>query len=353
MTAYLDLCNVSKSFGNFAALQDISFRIPEGRFVCFVGPSGCGKTTLLRLIAGLETPDRGDIVQQGQDVTKLPPAARDFGIVFQSYALFPNLTSARNVAYGLQGKGLSRDQIAQRVLEMLTLVGLPEQEQKFPSQLSGGQQQRVALARALAPKPGLLLLDEPLSALDAKERERLRQEIRDVQHRLGVTTVMVTHDQEEALAMADTIVVMNAGRIEQIGTPAEVYQTPKTPFVAGFIGETNWLDAVVETADQARLGTHVISCQQHGFAKGTGIRLALRPEDLIFAKQQGRSTGMTASIREISFRGPVLQVQLALAEQGMTLQARAPATGGLDPQLQIGDQVDVTVALGRAQAFVT
>ncbi len=172
-------------------------------------------------------------------MTQLPPAARDFGIVFQSYALFPNLTSARNVAYGLHGKGLGKTEIAQRVRDMLTLVGLPEQDKKFPAQLSGGQQQRVALARALAPKPGLLLLDETLSALDAKERERLRQEIREVQSQLGVTTVMVTHDQEEALAMADLIVVMNAGRIEQIGSPSEVYLTPKTSFVADFVGKTN------------------------------------------------------------------------------------------------------------------
>lgn len=351
MTAYLDLQGVSKSFGNFTALNDIAFRIDEGRFVCFVGPSGCGKTTLLRVIAGLETPDTGHIVQQGQDVTHLPPVARDFGIVFQSYALFPNLTSARNVAYGLQGKGNTKDEISRRVQEMLDLVGLPEQDQKYPAQLSGGQQQRVALARALAPKPGLLLLDEPLSALDAKERERLRLEIRDVQQRLGVTTVMVTHDQDEALAMADTIVVMNAGRIEQIGTPAEIYLTPRTPFVAGFIGETNWINTVAEGPETARVGDLVITCQPHGFEKGAALRLALRPEDLVFEASRPDTMGLLAKVQEVNFRGPVMQVLLSLEGCETTLQARAPTTGSTDVALTVGDAVMVTFAPGRAQGF--
>ena len=349
--AYLDLQGVSKSFGDFTALCDISLSVKEGSFVCFVGPSGCGKTTLLRLIAGLEAPDDGRIVQQGQDVTRLPPAARDFGIVFQSYALFPNLTSARNVAFGLHGKGLGKAEVLQRVQDMLALVGLPEQDKKFPAQLSGGQQQRVALARALAPKPGLLLLDEPLSALDAKERERLRQEIRDVQNRLGVTTVMVTHDQEEALTMADVIVVMNAGRIEQIGTPSDVYLTPKTSFVADFIGETNWLDVVAEGPDSARFEDHVISCQPHIFAKGEKIRLALRPEDLVLSGQLDEPQGISAKITETSFRGPVLQIQLAIGQNTGTLMARTPAKSANNLPLAAGNHVVLQVVPGRAQAF--
>ena len=192
--------------------------------MCFLGPSGCGKTTLLRCIAGLDIQTAGSIEQAGHDVSVLPPSERDFGIVFQSYALFPNLTVEKNVAYGLENTGAGRDRIAARVNELLGLVGLSEQGRKYPAQLSGGQQQRVALSRALAASPGLLLLDEPLSALDAKVRVRLRHEISSLQQRLGVTTIMVTHDQEEALTMADRIVVMNQGRIDQVGTPTEIYR---------------------------------------------------------------------------------------------------------------------------------
>jgi ABC-type sulfate/molybdate transport systems ATPase subunit len=203
----------------FTALHDINLQIRKGEFVCFLGPSGCGKTTLLRIIAGLEVQTRGEIFQAGRDISRLPPARRDYGIVFQSYALFPNLSVADNVAYGLVNRKMPRAEINQRVSELVKLVGLPGSEGKYPSQLSGGQQQRIALARALATRPGLLLLDEPLSALDALERVRLRSEIRALQQKLGVTTIMVTHDQEEALSVADRIVVMNHGVIEQVGTP--------------------------------------------------------------------------------------------------------------------------------------
>jgi iron(III) transport system ATP-binding protein len=214
MSDYLRLEGIRKSFGSFQALRDIHLTIEKGEFVCFLGPSGCGKTTLLRIIAGLETQTAGSIRQAERDISILPPAQRDYGIVFQSYALFPNLTVSENVAYGLVNRKQPRAQIAQRVEELLKLVGLPGSGPKFPAQLSGGQQQRIALARALATKPGLLLLDEPLSALDALERVRLRQEIRSLQNKLGVTTIMVTHDQEEALSVADRIVVMNYGAIE-------------------------------------------------------------------------------------------------------------------------------------------
>src|SRR6266853_2693656 len=215
--SYLRIEHLTKAFGAFTALHDISLEIHEGEFVCFLGPSGCGKTTLLRAIAGLDPQSSGTIRQKGRDVSALPPAQRDFGIVFQSYALFPNLTVTDNVGYGLVSRRQARGAIAQRVDELLALVGMPDSGSKYPAQLSGGQQQRVALARALATSPGLLLLDEPLSALDARVRLRLRHEIKQLQRRLGVTTVMVTHDQEEALAMADCIVVMNQGVIEQIG----------------------------------------------------------------------------------------------------------------------------------------
>ena len=220
---YLCVRDLVKRFGQFTALREIDLDVSEGEFVCFLGPSGCGKTTLLRAIAGLDIQTSGSISQGGRDISALPPSERDFGIVFQSYALFPNLTVKRNVGYGLENRGQSRQQVAQRVRELLELVGMPEQGDKYPAQLSGGQQQRVALARALATSPGLLLLDEPLSALDARVRVHLRHEIRSLQNRLGVTTIMVTHDQEEALTMADRIVVMNHGVIEQIGSPMEIY----------------------------------------------------------------------------------------------------------------------------------
>ena len=223
---HLRVEGVTKRFGAFTALDAVSLEVESGKLVCFLGPSGCGKTTLLRVIAGLEAQDAGSIEIGGRDVSRLPPAQRDFGIVFQSYALFPNLTVAQNVGYGLVNRRKARREIAARVAELLQLVGMPEQGAKYPAQLSGGQQQRVALARALASSPSLLLLDEPLSALDARVRVRLRDEIKTLQRRLGVTTIMVTHDQEEALAMADRIVVMNRGRVEQVGSAAEIYGRP-------------------------------------------------------------------------------------------------------------------------------
>jgi spermidine/putrescine transport system ATP-binding protein len=236
---YLSLEGITKQFGSFSALKGISLEIPKGEFICFLGPSGCGKTTLLRIIAGLEAQTAGHIRQAGRDISSLPPAQRDYGIVFQSYALFPNLDVADNVAYGLVNRHVPKAQIRARVGELVALVGLPGSEAKYPAQLSGGQQQRVALARALATSPGLLLLDEPLSALDAIVRVHLRQEIKRLQRQLGVTTIMVTHDQEEAMAIADRIVVMNAGRIEDHGPPRQVYLHPKTLFTAGFMGEVN------------------------------------------------------------------------------------------------------------------
>jgi len=251
---YLQIQHLRKSFGNFTALDDISLEINEGEFICFLGPSGCGKTTLLRAIAGLEQQEEGRIVQAGYDVSTLPPQQRDFGIVFQSYALFPNLTVSENIAYGLANMKIPRAEREQRVQLLLDQIHLPDIGNKFPNQLSGGQQQRVALARALATEPGLLLLDEPLSALDARVRLHLRQEICSLQRKLGITTIMVTHDQDEALTMADRIVVMDHGRIAQIGTPEAIYQQPATEFVARFVGNMNLLPARVLNHNQLMLG---------------------------------------------------------------------------------------------------
>jgi iron(III) transport system ATP-binding protein len=323
MTAeYLRLEGIRKSFGSFQALRDIDLTIEKGEFVCFLGPSGCGKTTLLRIIAGLETQTAGRIHQGGRDISVLPPAQRDYGIVFQSYALFPNLTISDNVGYGLVNRRAGRARIRTRVAELLALVGLPEAGAKYPGQLSGGQQQRIALARALATSPGLLLLDEPLSALDALERVRLRGEIRALQQRLGVTTIMVTHDQEEALSMADTVVVMNQGRIEQVGTPRQIYREPASAFVADFVGKVNVLSAVAEDAGRFRVCGMSISAVPGApdVAPGTRVKLYLRPEDVQVNGAAGaEASRANAQVQKIEFLGAFCLVTVRINQQDQPL----------------------------------
>ena len=304
---FLELRRIRKEFGSFTALQDIDLDIRKGEFVCFLGPSGCGKTTLLRIIAGLEVQTAGEVWQAGRDVSRLPPAQRDYGIVFQSYALFPNLNVADNVAYGLANRKTPRAQIGSRVTELVKLVGLPGSEGKFPAQLSGGQQQRIALARALATSPGLLLLDEPLSALDALERVRLRSEIRALQQKLGVTTVMVTHDQEEALSVSDRIVVMNQGVIEQVGTPMDIYREPASPFVADFVGKVNMLPARIANG-RLQFGSLSILCA----GRDREARVYLRPEDVLARPiAAGDPHVFDASIEKIEFLGSYCHVRVA------------------------------------------
>ena len=331
---YLRIENLTKMFGSFAALEDVSLDVHEGEFICFLGPSGCGKTTLLRCIAGLDIQTHGRVVQAGKDISTLPPAARDFGIVFQSYALFPNLTVFKNLAYGLENRRMKKDAIEKRVEELLELVGLTGQERKYPAQLSGGQQQRVALARALATWPGLLLLDEPLSALDAKVRVYLRHEVRRLQRRLGITTIMVTHDQEEALTMADRIVVMDHGIIVQVGTPIEVYRDPATRFVADFVGTMNFLSAVALGPRRVRLGRIEIDCADgvDGIDEGAAVTVGLRPEDLA-VRDVGRDTPNAAAARvvELEFLGAFYRATLAI--DGLDDQ---PVTADISPAL-VGD----------------
>ena len=299
----LELSGIQKNFGAFQALKNIELTVHRGEFVCFLGPSGCGKTTLLRIIAGLEVQSAGTIRQGGRDISRLPPADRDYGIVFQSYALFPNLTIFDNVSYGLVNRRSSRSAIAARVNELLKLVGLPDNGGKFPSQLSGGQQQRIALARAIATSPGLLLLDEPLSALDALERVRLRQEIRSLQQRLGITTIMVTHDQEEALSMADRIVVMNHGVIEQVGSPLEIYREPASPFVVDFVGRANVLEGKITAVGKLTVGSTVLACAQC-VDVGKTVKAYLRPEDIVARPvQEGDANVIDAAIDKIEFLG--------------------------------------------------
>ena len=321
--SYLRVRRLTKKFGEFTALADISLDVQEGEFVCFLGPSGCGKTTLLRAIAGLDIQTAGSVEQAGADISALPPSERDFGIVFQSYALFPNMTVARNVAYGLESLKRSRGEVQNRVRELLELVGLPDQGDKYPAQLSGGQQQRIALARAIAMSPGLLLLDEPLSALDAKVRARLRYEVKSLQRRLGVTTIMVTHDQEEALTMADRIVVMNHGVIEQIGAPAEIYREPASVFVADFIGTMNFLAAEVAGDAQAgdggiRAGGLALACDTSGHSEGERVTAAIRPEDIVLldsgnaegAGNENRDGAFDATVGYVEFLGSFARVEL-------------------------------------------
>ena len=314
---YLSIADLTKKFGSFTALDSVSLDVEEGEFVCFLGPSGCGKTTFLRAIAGLDIQTMGTIEQAGRDVSALPPSERDFGIVFQSYALFPNLTVAKNIAFGLENLSTSRADTNARVSELLELVGLPDQDTKYPAQLSGGQQQRIALARAIATSPGLLLLDEPLSALDAKVRVHLRHEIKELQRRLGVTTVMVTHDQEEALTMADRIVVMNHGVIDQVGTPMEIYRHPRTAFVADFVGTMNFLTGRVESDGQVSVGSARMTCDTAGFAAGDNVTVAIRPEN-VAAREAEKDLGnlVDVTVMSMDFLGSFFRVELSAQDFG-------------------------------------
>ena len=347
--AYLRISDLTKAFGAFTALKDISLEIYEGEFVCFLGPSGCGKTTLLRAIAGLDIQTTGRVEQAGQDISALPPSERDFGIVFQSYALFPNLTVTRNIAYGLENRKLPRAEIQARVDELLALVGLPDQGNKYPAQLSGGQQQRIALARAIATSPGLLLLDEPLSALDAKVRVHLRHEVKDLQRRLGITTVMVTHDQEEALTMADRIVVMNHGVIEQIGTPLEIYREPATSFVADFIGTMNFVAASIVADDRVRLGTLELVCALDGLAAGRDITLAVRPEDIVVRDVAGNEeNSFEAVVGEMEFLGSFYRAELSGPSMGAA-RLRADLSINLVRRLDLAEGQSIRVMIPREQ----
>ncbi|AOY02104.1 putative 2-aminoethylphosphonate ABC transporter ATP-binding protein [Jeongeupia sp. USM3] len=323
---------VAKHFGAFTALDGVSLSVKKGEFLCLLGPSGCGKTTLLRIIAGLEAASDGALFMSAgdaeRDVTRLPASQRDYGIVFQSYALFPNLTVAQNIAYGLKGR---REDKARRVTELLAQIGLPGIDARYPAQLSGGQQQRVALARALATSPSLLLLDEPLSALDARVREHLRREIKSLQQRLGVTTIMVTHDQEEALTMADRVVVMNHGVIEQIGTPEEIYARPASRFVAGFVGQSNWIDASSAGIGMARLGDLLLAATvTPPRPEGHPLTLFIRPEDVqLHANWGPAGTQVTntalAHVRKIELLGGFYRVALSV-----------PGWGGLQLVADVG-----------------
>jgi len=315
--AHLTLSNISKHFGDFSAVRDFNLEVERGEFVSFLGPSGCGKTTTLRMIAGFETPSSGKIAIDDVDITHKAPNQRNVGMVFQSYALFPNMTVAQNIGFGLRIRRETENAIKQRVNEMLALIHLEQKGNSFPWQLSGGQQQRVALARALAIRPQVLLLDEPLSALDAKIRVSLRAEIRAIQRELGITAIYVTHDQEEALSISDRIVVMNMGQMEQVGTPFEIYNFPKTQFVANFVGSLNNADAEVLDPSNGILamdGVHLktADADMSNRRKGDKVKISIRPERLSFASEQKKDNVMDCTVENITFLGSVVRIQVKI-----------------------------------------
>jgi spermidine/putrescine transport system ATP-binding protein len=342
------LDRLTKRFDDVVAVNDISLDIDRGHFFALLGPSGCGKTTTLRMIGGFEEPTAGRIFLGDRDVGKLPSYKRDVNTVFQSYALFPHLSIFENVAFGLRRRGQKGDELKTRVLEALELVGLTGLEKRRPRQLSGGQQQRIALARALVNRPRVLLLDEPLGALDLKLRKQMQLELKRIQHEVGITFIHVTHDQEEAMTMADTIVVMNHGTIEQAGTPTELYEHPATAFVAGFLGVSNLLTGTVVGAGRVRLqdGTEV-SVPESALGRRSGeVAIGIRPEKI--QPTAGETNELAGTIAESAYIGVSTQyiVETQAGSVSIYVQNDRPGAGGLTP----GEQL--TLSWSPASTFV-
>jgi len=343
--AYLELRELRRAFGPVVALDGIEVSMEAGEFLSLLGPSGCGKTTALRLVAGFDRPDGGSIVIDGKDVTRVSPNHRDMGMVFQAYSLFPNLTAEQNVEFGLRIRKNKRAARRKRVAELLELVGLGHAGKRYPHQLSGGMQQRVALARALAIAPRVLLLDEPLSALDAKVRVQLREEIRRIQTQLGITTLYVTHDQEEALSVSDRVAVMSSGRIEQIGTPSEMYGAPATPFVAEFIGTMNRLESVVVDGERGEVehgGTRLTVDAARGRPRGERVLVLVRPELLELEPSTngvGGDNSLAGEVITHTFLGSVTRVKVLGREAELIADV---ATARVD-SLPVGFQVNALV----------
>jgi putative spermidine/putrescine transport system ATP-binding protein len=348
MAPFLSLESLDKSFGAQPVLHGLSLGIEKGEILALLGPSGSGKTTALRLIAGFEAPDRGSIRVEGEDVTALPPERRRFGMVFQHYALFPHLTVGENVAFGLASGKMGKEERAKRVAEALALVDLPRFEARRPGEVSGGQQQRVALARALAPEPRVLLLDEPLSNLDPSLRERTRRELRRAIERVGITTVIVTHEQEEAFDLGNRVAVLQGGRLHQVGSPEDLYERPATRFVATFVGRASVIPGVLEgdgavwvphpsllgeTSGPVRWSAEPAP-ELAGAAPGDEVDLVIRPESLTF-RPAGDPRALSGRVTERRYAGPVTYYQVALAAGG-ELEVLAPSAAA-----QVGDAVRV------------
>lgn len=314
--SYLSIKDIKKSFNKIEVLKGINLEIEKGEFVCFLGPSGCGKTTLLRIIAGLETPNSGNIFLNEEDITKLDPSLRNLSMVFQSYALFPNMTVYENIEYGLKKRIKDKEKRKEKIMEVLNLVGLEHISFKYPDEMSGGQQQRVSLARALALEPNILLLDEPLSALDAKVRENLRNEIKDIQIKLGITTIMVTHDQEEALTMGDKIAIINGGEIVQYGEPKEIYNNPKDIFVADFIGKINFI------------------------ANNESEIYVVRPENINYSLTE-KENYIETKIKKIEFRGAFYRIFLNKNSEDILLDIMSKEMERYN--LKVGDKLFINL----------
>jgi putative spermidine/putrescine transport system ATP-binding protein len=347
MPPYLHLEAVHKRFGDFTAIQEVDVALEPGEFLSLLGPSGCGKTTALRIVAGFERPTSGRVVVDGRDVTGVPPNRRDMGMVFQAYSLFPNMNAEQNVEFGLRVRGKPAGERRRRVAELIELVGLTEAAKRYPHQLSGGMQQRVALARALAIEPRVLLLDEPLSALDALVRVQLREEIRLLQTRLGITTLYVTHDQEEALSISDRVAVLSRGQIEQIGSPADIYNAPETPFVAEFIGTMNRLEATVADPEQGEVqfgGRRLAVGAARGRRSGERVLVLVRPETLevepVSDGEGGPSGSLSGEVVGHTFLGAT--TRLKVAAEGQDLSADIPSARAAT--LPVGSRVSARFA---------
>ena len=343
----IEISNVNLSYGSNHILKNVSLSIRPGEFFAFLGPSGCGKTTLLRLIAGFNHADSGDVRLDGADITRLPPWRRDVGMVFQSYALWPHLTAARNVAFGLEERRMGRGEIADKVTSALKLVGLEALADRYPSQLSGGQQQRVAVARTIAIEPKVLLLDEPLSNLDAKMRVQVRRELRDLQQRLGLTTIFVTHDQEEANSVCDRIAVLNDGTVQQVGTPMELYQNPANLFVAGFLGTANILTGRVVTTDAQsafEIKDGAAMPLPAAIAAPKGARLVFRPQHAVL--RPAGTPGLAGTIVHREFLGATVRYGVTIAGSEILVESPFSSAGNLQ---DVGNPVSVVVDVDRAQ----
>jgi spermidine/putrescine transport system ATP-binding protein len=346
---------IRKTYGDFVALEGLTLDMAEGEFVSFLGPSGCGKTTALRIVAGFEFADSGSVLIDGDEIGPVPPNRRNMGMVFQNYSLFPNMTAADNVAFGLRVRKQPAEKVRRRATEMLELVGLSGKEGNFPHQMSGGQQQRVALARALVNMPKALLLDEPLGALDLKLRQVMQLELKRIQREVGITFIFVTHDQEEALTMSDRIAVMTQGRTDQIGTPTEIYHRPATAFVAGFIGTANLLPVTVrgQEGDQVTVdgpgGRYFARAEGRTYQVGSSVTLMVRPERLVpsGAPLHGAAGGsIEATVTSLVFQGPVVRCQVQTAA-GVDLVAHLGPED--DPSsLSVGSPVRMTWSIDGA-----
>jgi len=344
----IHLKNIVKGYGDNTVVNDVSFEVNKGEFLVILGPSGCGKTTLLRIIAGLEKQASGEIYFDNVEVTGIPTQKRDIGFLFQQYTLFKHINVKKNIGFGLMLKGIKKSMIEKQVAELLDLMDLSEMISRSPESLSGGQKQRIALARALALKPALLLLDEPFGALDAGTRSKMRQEIKDLQKKLGITTILVTHDQEEAFELGDRVAVMNNGKIEHVGTPQEIYDNPHTPFVAQFIGTVNVLSGIYEK-NKIKVGYLLLDLptKKFRFKEGDNVKLLVRPEDVevekALAKMKDTSEITTGKVLSMMFLGPFVKMKISLG-RGISVGVLKPKTEVSKKGYKEGDNVFVNIS---------